>query len=36
MAKKMKFSPKDTKYSKLPKSAAPKSPNEPDEYEDHS
>ena len=32
----MKFSPKDTKYSKLPKSAAPKSPNEPDEYEDHS
>ena len=36
MAKKIKFSPKDTKYSKLPKSAAPKSPNEPDEYEDHS
>ena len=32
----MKFSPKDTKYSKLPKSAAPKSPNEPDEYEYHS
>jgi hypothetical protein len=36
MAKKMKFSSKDTKYSKLPKSAAPKTPNEPDEYEDHS
>jgi|TARA_R100001463_G_scaffold86018_1_gene140980 hypothetical protein len=33
---KNKFNPKDTKYSKLPKSAAPKSPNEPDEYEDHS
>ncbi len=32
----MKFSSKDTKYSKLPKSAAPKTPNEPDEYEDHS
>ena len=32
----MKFSSKDTKYSKLPKSASPKTPNEPDEYEDHS
>jgi len=36
MAKKMKFSPKDTKYSKLPKTASAKTPNEPDEYEDHS
>lgn len=32
----MKFSPKDTKYSKLPKTASAKTPNEPDEYEDHS
>ena len=32
----MKFNSKDTKYSKLPKSASPKTPNEPDEYEDHS
>tara|TARA_R100000005_G_scaffold40222_1_gene18855 strand:- start:480 stop:1664 length:1185 start_codon:yes stop_codon:yes gene_type:complete len=31
-----KFSVKDSKYSALPKSAAPKSPNEPDQYEDHS
>ena len=33
---KMKFNPKDTKYKTLPKSASPKSPNEPDEYSDHS
>ena len=33
---KMKFNPKDTKYKTLPKSASPKSPNEPDEYADHS
>ena len=30
------FKPKDTKYKSLPKTAKPKSPNEPDEYEDHS
>ena len=36
MAKKIKFSTKDTKYSKMPKSAKAKSPNEPDEYADHS
>ena len=35
MAKK-NFIPKDTKYKSLPKTAKPKSPNEPDEYEDHS
>ena len=32
----MKFNPKDSKYKTLPKSASPKSPNEPDEYADHS
>ena len=31
-----KFSPKDGKYKSIPKSASPKSPNEPGEYEDHS
>jgi len=30
------FKPKDTKYKSIPKTAKPKSPNEPDEYEDHS
>tara|TARA_R110002012_G_scaffold78074_1_gene199072 strand:- start:427 stop:1629 length:1203 start_codon:yes stop_codon:yes gene_type:complete len=35
MAKK-NFFPKDSKYKSLPKSAKPRSPNEPDEYEDHS
>ena len=28
--------PKDGKYKSLPKSAKPRTPNEPDEYEDHS
>lgn len=32
----MKFKPKHSKYKSLPKSASPKSPNEPGEYEDHS
>ena len=31
-----KFKAKDSKYSKIPTSANPKSPNEPGEYQDHS
>ena len=31
-----KFNPKDAKYKSLPKTASPKSPNEPGEYNDHS
>tara|TARA_R110002020_G_scaffold219321_4_gene427177 strand:+ start:10551 stop:11723 length:1173 start_codon:yes stop_codon:yes gene_type:complete len=31
-----KFNPKDASYKNVPKTASPKSPNEPGEYEDHS
>jgi len=36
MVDNMKFKQKHSKYKSLPKSASPKSPNEPSEYEDHS